>query len=143
MPSSALTFELVRVAHAAIRDVIRNVDCSRLYSVVSDYRRVCETPATSRVAGDERVHMSAEDARLELRKQIFAILSEVAGGVLDSQNIESNTEFPETGMSSIEYLALIEKIETKLDVFIDLEANEDLTSVDKFCDYLLEQAPSV
>ncbi|WP_158607947.1 acyl carrier protein [Nocardia panacis] len=87
--------------------------------------------------------MSAEDARLELRKQIFAILSEVAGGVLDSQNIESNTEFPETGMSSIEYLALIEKIETKLDVFIDLEANEDLTSVDKFCDYLLEQAPSV
>ena len=86
--------------------------------------------------------MSAEDARTELRQQLFAILSEVAGGVLDNQVIEGDTEFPDTGMSSIEYLALIEKIETKLDVFIDLEENEELTSVDKFCDYLLEQAPT-
>lgn len=86
--------------------------------------------------------MSAEDARAQLREQIFSLLSEVAGGVLDSQKIESDTEFPETGMSSIEYLALIEKIETKLDVFIDLEANEDLTSVDKFCDHILEQTTS-
>lgn len=86
--------------------------------------------------------MSAEDARTELRQQLFAILSEVAGGVLDSQVIEGDTEFPDTGMSSIEYLALIEKIETKLDVFIDLEENEELTSVDKFCDYLLEQVPT-
>ncbi|MYV31392.1 hypothetical protein GQ649_29700 [Rhodococcus sp. DSM 6344] len=87
--------------------------------------------------------MNVEDARAELRQQIFSLLSEVAGGVLDSQKIERDTEFPDTGMSSIEYLALIEKIETKLDVFIDLEENEDLTTVDKFCDYLLEQAPSV
>lgn len=86
--------------------------------------------------------MSAEDARTELRQQLFAILSEVAGGVLDNQVIAGDTEFPDTGMSSIEYLALIEKIETKLDVFIDLEENEELTSVDKFCDYLLEQAPT-
>ncbi|EME64731.1 acyl carrier protein [Amycolatopsis decaplanina] len=86
--------------------------------------------------------MHAEDARAELRQQIFSLLTEVAGGVLENQTIEADTEFPETGMSSIEYLALIEKIETKLDVFIDLEENEDLTTVDKFCDYLLEQVPS-
>ncbi|GAB3482963.1 acyl carrier protein [Amycolatopsis cihanbeyliensis] len=86
--------------------------------------------------------MTAEDARAELRQQIFSLLAEVAGGVLDSQTIESDTEFPETGMSSIEYLALIEKIETKLDVFIDLEENQDLTTVDKFCDLLVDQVPS-
>jgi acyl carrier protein len=87
--------------------------------------------------------MNAEDAREKLRQQIFDALSEVAGGVLDNQTIEADTEFPETGMSSIEYLALIEKIETRLDVFIDLEENQDLTTVNKFCDLLLKEAPSI
>lgn len=87
--------------------------------------------------------MTAKDAREELREQIFEVLSEVAGSILDSQKIEADTEFPDTGMSSIEYLAFIEKIETRLDVFIDLEENQDLTTVDKFCDLLLKEAPSV
>ncbi|MCP3800883.1 acyl carrier protein [Allokutzneria sp. A3M-2-11 16] len=87
--------------------------------------------------------MTAEDTRAELRKQIFEALYEVAGSLLESQDIGPDTEFPETGMSSIEFLAFIEKIETKLDVFIDLEENQDLTTVNKFCDLLLEEAQAV
>jgi acyl carrier protein len=45
-------------------------------------------------------------------------------------------------MSSIEYLELIEKIETKFGVVIDLEADGSLTSVDNFLDVLLRQGVS-
>jgi acyl carrier protein len=82
---------------------------------------------------------SAHDA---LRQQIFVLLSEVTGGSLGGNSIDTNTEFTETGMSSIEYLELIEKIETKFGVVIDLEADGSLTSVDKFLDVLLKQGVS-
>lgn len=84
--------------------------------------------------------MSVESAHDALRQQIFVLLSEVAGGSLGG--IDTNTEFTETGMSSIEYLELIEKIETKFGVVIDLEADGSLTSVDKFLDVLLKQGVS-
>jgi acyl carrier protein len=83
-------------------------------------------------------HMSAKSAREALRQKIFVLLSEVTGGSLDSVRITANTEFTETGMSSIEYLALVEKIETTFDVVIDLEEGS-LTSVDNFLDLLVRQ----
>lgn len=85
--------------------------------------------------------MSAESAREALRQKIFVLLSEVTGGSLGSDHIAANTEFTETGMSSIEYLALVEKIETTFDVVIDLE-DGPLTSVDNFLNLLLEQGVS-
>lgn len=85
--------------------------------------------------------MSAESAREELRQKIFVLLSEVTDGSLNSDHISANTEFTETGMSSIEYLELVEKIETTFDVVIDLE-DGSFTSVDNFLDLLLKQGVS-
>lgn len=82
--------------------------------------------------------MSVENAREELRQKIFALLSDVTGGSLGSDRISEDTEFTETGMSSIEYLELVEKIETTFDVVIELE-DESLTSVDNFLDFLSKQ----
>lgn len=86
--------------------------------------------------------MNADDARDALRQKIFALLAEVTDGSAGGYDIDANTEFPETGMSSIEYLELIEKIETTFGVFIDLEVNGSLTSVDKLADLLLEEGAS-
>jgi acyl carrier protein len=86
--------------------------------------------------------MSVESAHDALRQQIFVLLSEVTGGSLASNRIDTNTEFTETGMSSIEYLELVEKVETTFGVAIDLEADGSLTSVDKFLDVLLKQGVS-
>lgn len=86
--------------------------------------------------------MSAESARDALRQKIFVLLSEVTGGSLGSGHIDADTEFTETGMSSIEYLELIDRIETKFGVVIDLEADGSLTSVDKFMDLLVSQGVS-
>jgi acyl carrier protein len=86
--------------------------------------------------------MSAESARDALRQNIFVLLSEVTGGSLGSSHIDANTEFTETGMSSIEYLEFIEKIETRFGVVIDLESDSSLTSVDKFLDLLQQQGAS-
>ena len=91
---------------------------------------------------ERRGHMSVESARDALRQNIFVLLSEVTGGSLGSSQIDANTEFTETGMSSIEYLEFIEKIETRFGVVIDLEADSSLTSVDKFLDLLLQQGAS-
>lgn len=85
--------------------------------------------------------MSAESAREALRQKIFALLTEVTGGSLDSDHIAADTEFTETGMSSIEYLELVEKIEATFDVVIDLE-DGSLTSVDNFSDLLVAQGVS-
>ena len=86
-------------------------------------------------------HMSAESEREALRQKIFVLLSEVTGGSLGSDHIAANTEFTETGMSSNEYLELVDKIETTFDVVIDLE-DGSLTSVDNFLDLLLKQGVS-
>lgn len=86
--------------------------------------------------------MSAESARDALRENIFVLVSEVTGGSLGSSHLDPNTEFTETGMSSIEYLELIDRIETRFSVVIDLEADGSLTSVDKFMDLLLAQGVS-
>jgi acyl carrier protein len=86
--------------------------------------------------------LSVESAHEALRQKIFGLLSEVTDGSLDGEHIAANTEFTETGMSSIEYLALVEKIETTFDVFIDLETDGDLTSVDSFLNVLVKQGVS-
>ena len=86
--------------------------------------------------------MSVESAHDALRQQILVLLSEVTGGSLGDDRVDTNTEFTETGMSSIEYLELVEKIETKFGVVIDLEADGSLTSVGKFLDVLLKQGVS-
>ena len=83
--------------------------------------------------------MSPESARDALRQEIFVLLSDVTGGSLGSGHIDSNAEFTDTGMSSIEYLDLIERIETKFSVVIDLETDGSLTSVDNFLDLLLQK----
>lgn len=70
------------------------------------------------------------------------LLSELSGGALNSDSIEATTEFPETGMSSIEYLEFVEKIESRFAVFIDLEADGPLTSVDNFLELLLRSGVS-
>lgn len=85
--------------------------------------------------------MGAEMARDALRQKVFDLLSEVTGGLLDSDHIAANAEFTETGMSSIEYLALVEKVETTFDVVIDLE-DGSLTSVDNFLDLLVKEGVS-
>jgi acyl carrier protein len=77
-----------------------------------------------------------------LRQEIFVLLSEVTGESLNSVGIYPDTEFTDTGMSSIQYLELIEKIETRFGVVIDLESDGSLTSVDKFLDVLLKQGVS-
>jgi acyl carrier protein len=86
--------------------------------------------------------MSAEGARDALRQEIFVLLSKVADGSLSSDHIDTSTELTETGMSSIEYLDLVERIETRFGVSIDLEAEGSLTSVDRFLDLLLRQGVS-
>ncbi|GIG90396.1 acyl carrier protein [Plantactinospora endophytica] len=88
--------------------------------------------------------MTGEAARDALRQQIFALLSDVTGGALGSDHIDADADFAETGMSSIEYLELVERIETEFDVVIDLSAGDgSLTSVDRFLDVLLDQGVSV
>ena len=77
-----------------------------------------------------------------LRQRIFVLLSEATGGSLGGDHITAQTEFPETGMSSIEYLELVDKIETTFNVAIDLEADRELTSVDKFLAVLVRQGVS-
>lgn len=86
--------------------------------------------------------MSAESARDALRENLFVLISEVTGGSLGSGRIDPDTELTETGMSSIEYLELIDRIETRFGVVIDLTEDESLTSVDKFMDVLLKQGVS-
>ena len=77
-----------------------------------------------------------------LRQKIFVLLSEVTGGSLAGDHVTAKMEFTETGMSSIQYLELVEKIESAFDVVIDLEADRDLTNVDKFLEVLLKQGVS-
>lgn len=85
--------------------------------------------------------MSSEVVRNAMRQKIFALLSEVTGGSLSGDHISADAEFTETGMSSIEYLAFVEKVETKFDVVIDL-GDGSLTTVDKFLELLLKQGVS-
>jgi acyl carrier protein len=98
--------------------------------------------------GDERPTwrrnelMTSTSTRDALRNDIFSILTEVTGDAQVRDHIGTETEFPDTGMSSIEYLALIEKIETRFGVLIDLEASHSLTSVDRFVDLLQLQGES-
>jgi acyl carrier protein len=86
--------------------------------------------------------MNAESVRDALRQKIFVLLSEVTAGSLGGDHITAKMEFTETGMSSIEYLELVDKIETAFDVIIDLEADRELTSVDKFLEVLVRQGVS-
>ncbi|HEY3869547.1 MAG TPA: acyl carrier protein [Actinocrinis sp.] len=85
--------------------------------------------------------MNSGIEREALSQRLFALLSEVTDGSLDGDRIAANAEFTDTGMSSIEYLALVEKIETTFDVVIDLE-DGSLTSVDNFLDLLVAQGAS-
>jgi acyl carrier protein len=75
--------------------------------------------------------MSVESARDALRQKILVLLSEVTGGSPGSDHIDA-----------IEYLELVDKIETRFGVVIDLETDGSLTSVDKFSDLLLRHGVS-
>jgi acyl carrier protein len=86
--------------------------------------------------------MSAEGLRDALRQKLLVLVSEVTGDSLRDSDIDNNTDFTGTGMSSIEYLELVEKIESTFDVVIDLEADGSLTSVDSFLELLLKQGVS-
>jgi acyl carrier protein len=81
------------------------------------------------------------DTRDALREELFALVSKSTGGALEAEGrFTAETEFPDTGMTSISYLELIDGVETKYGVVIDLETDgPSLTSVDKFVQYLMEQ----
>lgn len=83
-----------------------------------------------------------ENTRDALREELFALVSKSTGGSLESEGqFTADTEFPDTGMTSISYLELIDGVETKYGVVIDLESDGPaLTSVTKFVDFLLEQS---
>jgi acyl carrier protein len=83
-----------------------------------------------------------EPALNSLREKIFALLFEATDESLNGADISSETEFTETGMSSIEYLKFVDKIESAFGVIIDLEADGNLNTVDKFLKVLLKQGVS-
>jgi acyl carrier protein len=82
--------------------------------------------------------MSMDTSRDALRQEIFTLVSQSTGGSLESDGqFAADTEFPDTGMTSISYLELIDSVETKFGVVIDLESDgPSLTSIDKFVDFL-------
>jgi acyl carrier protein len=91
----------------------------------------------------KRGPMSTHDDRDALGQKIFVLLSEVVGESVDGGSIEADTEFTETGMSSIQYLEFIDKVESAFGVAIDLESDRELTSVDKFVDVLLREGAAI
>jgi acyl carrier protein len=85
--------------------------------------------------------MSVDAERDALRQELFAMVSRSTGGALESgESFGVATEFPDTGMTSISYLELIDGLETKYGVVVDLESDgPQLTSIDKVVDFLLQQ----
>lgn len=80
--------------------------------------------------------MSINDERETLQKQLSTLIAEITGGNLDCDQLKADTDFSDTGMNSVEYLELIDRIETKFDIAIDLESDWSLTSIDSFLDLL-------
>jgi acyl carrier protein len=91
----------------------------------------------------KRGPMSTHDDRHALGQKIFVLLAEVVGESVDGDSIEADTEFTETGMSSIQYLEFIDKVESTFGVAIDLESDRELTTVDKFVDVLLREGAAI
>ncbi len=83
--------------------------------------------------------MDVESRHDMLCQKIFLLLRRATDNQLNGEDISSETEFTQTGMNSIEYLRLIDLVETTFDVTIDLVAEKDLNSVGKFVKVLLKQ----
>jgi len=89
------------------------------------------------------VEVNLVSAHETLRENILTLLINATDESLNMAGISSETEFTETGMSSIEYLKFVDSIESTFDVTIDLEAEGNLNTVEKFLKVLLKQGVSV
>jgi acyl carrier protein len=83
--------------------------------------------------------MGTEGTQDALRKELFVLISEIAGVDMNDDRIDPDMEFIDTGISSVEYLEFVDKVETRFDVVIDLESSDAPTSLGMFVDFLLQE----
>lgn len=79
----------------------------------------------------------------ELRKRILSLFLESTDASLASEQILPDTEFTESGMSSIEYLKFVDTLESTFGITVDLESDGNLNTIDKFLAVLQKQGISV
>jgi acyl carrier protein len=75
----------------------------------------------------------------QVQKEISEIVKRLAGEGLEGYELGTDTDFTDTGISSLEYLEFVDIIEMKYGIFVDLEADDMLSSVDKFVDYIVRE----
>ena len=81
--------------------------------------------------------MGTEPDQDALRNELYGLVSEVTGITLNDDRGDANTNFTETGMSSVEYLEVIDRVEQRFGVEIDLESSDVPTSAAMFMDFLV------
>jgi acyl carrier protein len=86
--------------------------------------------------------MGTEPDQDALRKELYGLVSEVTGITLKDDRGDAEASFTETGMSSVEYLEVIDKVERRFGVEIDLESNDVPTSAAMFMDFLVRNGVS-
>jgi acyl carrier protein len=86
--------------------------------------------------------MGTEPDQDALRKELYGLVSEVTGIDLNDDRGDAETNFTETGMSSVEYLEVIDRVERRFGVEIDLESNDMPTSAATFMDFLVRNGVS-
>jgi acyl carrier protein len=88
-------------------------------------------------------HMSAELDKDALRKELFGVVSEITGINLSDGRADAESDFTETGVSSVEYLEIVDRVERRFGVEIDLESNDVPTSAASFMDFLVRKGASM
>jgi acyl carrier protein len=81
--------------------------------------------------------MGTEPDQNALREELYGLVSEVTGINLNDGRGDAETNFTETGISSVEYLEVIDRVERRFGVEIDLESNDVPTSAAMFMDFLV------
>ena len=89
----------------------------------------------------------SDDTRASLKRQIEQLVYIAAGGKVSKENIsQSDVDLREVGLDSLGYLNLLEALERKLGVIIDLEEEEDhsfLHTVNNIVSYVAERRSPV
>lgn len=85
------------------------------------------------------IKVNSSSSSNDLREAIFSLLFDVTDESLSGLGMSSDTDFTETGMSSIEYLKFVDKLETTFGVAIDLGGDGNLNTVEKFLKVLQKQ----
>jgi acyl carrier protein len=78
-----------------------------------------------------------------LRKELFVLVSDITGINLNSGHVDAESDFTDTGISSVEYLEIIDRVERRFGVEIDLESNDVPTSAAMFMDFLVRNGASM